>query len=195
MPLLCSKSQPAIKQIELSPRWLKAVVAQLEIRPVPIAKSLSPDTFEKILSVGAVLLLVTAITAVLKGSASWDQIPVLVWLHLATIFVALALTPIMLLRTRGDRPHRRLGWIWVSAMFMTAALTFGIRISRDGGFSVIHILSLWVVIQVPIIVWHAKNHRIEKHRAKVRGMVLGALLIAGFFTFPFGRLMGQWLFS
>jgi uncharacterized membrane protein len=162
---------------------------------VPIAKSLSPDTFEKILSVGAVLLLVTAITAVLKGSASWDQIPILVWLHLATIFVALALTPIMLLRTRGDRPHRRLGWIWVSAMFMTAALTFGIRISRDGGFSVIHILSLWVVIQVPIIVWHAKNHRIEKHRAKVRGMVLGALLIAGFFTFPFGRLMGQWLFS
>jgi uncharacterized membrane protein len=28
-----------------------------------------------------------------------------------------------------------------------------------------------------------------------RGMVLGALLVAGFFTFPFGRLMGRWLFG
>jgi hypothetical protein len=26
-------------------------------------------------------------------------------------------------------------------------------------------------------------------------MVLGALLIAGFFTFPFNRLLGHWLFS
>jgi uncharacterized membrane protein len=167
----------------------------MEICLMPLAKSLSPDTFEKILSAGAMLLLATAVAAVLKGHSSWDQIPTLVWLHLATIFVALVLTPVMLLRTRGDRPHRQLGWVWVSAMFLTAALTFGIRVSRDGGFSIIHILSAWVVIQAPIIAWHAKNHRIEKHRTKVRGMVLGALLIAGFFTFPFGRLMGQWLFS
>jgi uncharacterized membrane protein len=163
--------------------------------PMAVMKSLSPDTFEKILSAGAVVLLAVAVTAVLKGHSSWGQISTLVWLHLGTIFIALFLTPIMLLRQRGDAFHRRLGWIWVSAMFLTAALTFGIRVSRSGGFSIIHILSLWVVIQVPIIVWHAKNHRIEKHRTKVRGMVLGALLIAGFFTFPFGRLMGQWLFS
>jgi uncharacterized membrane protein len=162
---------------------------------MPLTKSLSPDAFEKFLSAGAILLLITAVTAVLKGQSSWDQIPILVWFHLATIFLALALTPVMLLRTRGDRPHRQLGWIWVSAMFLTAALTFGVRISRNGGFSIIHILSLWVVIQAPMIAWHAKNHRIETHRTRVRGMVFGALLIAGFFTFPFGRLMGQWLFS
>ena len=29
----------------------------------------------------------------------------------------------------------------------------------------------------------------------VRGLVIGALLIAGFFTFPFNRLLGSWLFS
>jgi uncharacterized membrane protein len=34
-----------------------------------------------------------------------------------------------------------------------------------------------------------------RHRRGVRAMVTGALLIAGFFTFPFDRLLGHWLFS
>jgi len=29
----------------------------------------------------------------------------------------------------------------------------------------------------------------------VRGLIIGALLIAGFFTFPFHRLLGHWLFG
>ena len=39
----------------------------------------------------------------------------------------------------------------------------------------------------------ARRHDIARHRKIVRGMVTGALLIAGFFTFPFHRLLGQWL--
>jgi uncharacterized membrane protein len=158
-------------------------------------KPTSADAFEKILAAGAVFLLGAAVIAVGKGRADWGNIPTNVWLHLATIGVALTLTPLMLLRRRGDRLHRRLGWIWVSAMFLTAFLSLNIHLVNRGGFSIIHILSVWTMIQVPIIVWSAKNHKIEKHRSSVRGMVLGALLIAGFFTFPFGRLMGQWLFS
>jgi len=61
--------------------------------------------------------------------------------------------------------------------------------------SLIHILSAWTLIQLPLIVWHARNHRHQKHRGAVRGMVIGALLAAGFFTFPFERLMGRWLFG
>ncbi len=158
-------------------------------------KSIAPDLFEKILSTGALFLLGCVMIAITKGKPEWRQIPTNVWLHLATIGAALSLTPIMLLRKRGDRLHRTLGWIWVSGMFLTAALSLDIRLVNRGSFSIIHILSVWTIIQVPLIVWHAKNHRVEKHRRSVRGMVLGALLIAGFFTFPFGRLMGQWLFS
>ena len=44
-----------------------------------------------------------------------------------------------------------------------------------------------------MIWWSARNHRLDRHRAMVRGMVTGALVIAGFFTFPFGRLLGHWL--
>lgn len=158
-------------------------------------KPLSPDRFERLLAAGALLLLGCLTTAVLKGQADWSRIPGNVWAHLATITVALSLTPVMLLRRRGDRLHRQLGWIWVAAMIGTALISFDIRLSNRGGFSFIHILSVWTLIQVPIIAWSARTHNGTQHRSSVRGMVLGALLIAGFFTFPFNRLLGQWLFS
>jgi uncharacterized membrane protein len=122
-------------------------------------------------------------------------VPTVVWAHIATIFVAVALTPIMLLRRRGDRVHRALGWLWAVSLAMTALLTFGIRGINQGSFSLIHILSAWTLVQVPLLVWHARRHNHAKHRAAVRGIVTGALLIAGFFTFPFDRLMGEWLFG
>lgn len=158
-------------------------------------KSLSPDRFEQLLAAGAVLLLAAMTTAILKGEAQWARIPGNVWMHLATIAAALSLTPVMLLRRRGDRLHRQLGWIWVAAMIGTALISFDIRLTNRGGFSFIHILSVWTLIQVPIIVWSARTHNVSRHRSAVRGMVFGALLIAGFFTFPFNRLLGQWLFS
>lgn len=161
----------------------------------PNLKPISTDKFETALAIGAVVILLAACTAIIRGRSEWGQIPLSVWAHLATIGIALALTPIMLLRKRGDKLHRILGWIWLSAMFLTALISFDMRLTNKGSFSIIHILSIWTIIQVPLILWHAKNHRIAKHRSAVRGMVLGALLIAGFFTFPFGRLMGNWLFS
>ena len=157
--------------------------------------SLAPDFFDRILSVASLLLLAAVLTALWKGRAEWGEVPLVVWPHIATILVAVILTPIMLLRRRGDRLHRRLGWVWVSAMFLTALSTFFIRGLNQGSLSFIHILSAWTLIQVPLIVRHARRHNHAGHRAAVRGMVTGALLIAGAFTFPFDRLLGHWLFG
>jgi uncharacterized membrane protein len=158
-------------------------------------KPLTPDLFEKCLALGAAIILAAVVTAIVKGRAEWGEIPLRLWGHLATICLALILTPVMLLRKRGDPLHRQLGWLWASAMFLTALVTLFIRGANHGGFSVIHILSVFTLTQVPLIVWSAKTHNIVRHRRSVRAMVLGALLIAGFFTFPFDRLMGHWLFS
>ena len=157
--------------------------------------SLAPTGFDRILAVAALVLLAAVLTALAKGRAEWGQVPAFVWAHIVTIVAALVLTPVMMLRRRGDRLHRILGYAWVGAMALTAALTFGIRGINQGSLSLIHILSAWTLVQVPLIVWHARNHRHAKHRAAVRGMVTGALLIAGIFTFPFERLMGHWLFG
>lgn len=157
--------------------------------------TLRPDTFERVLAVGAVVLLAAMLIAIARGRAQWDQLPATVWVHLITIAIALVLTPVMLLRRRGDARHRLLGWIWVGAMIATAVFSLFIRLTNPGGFSIIHILSIWTLIQVPIIAWSARTHNVARHRGSVRGMVLGALLIAGFFTFPFDRILGQWLFG
>ena len=161
----------------------------------PRTTTLAPDSFERALAVAAVALLAAVVVALFRGRAEWSIVPPEVWVHIVTIAVALALTPVMMLRRRGDVRHRRLGWIWVTAMILSALITFGIRHVNGGNFSFIHILSAWTLIQVPVIAWTARTHNVARHRRGVRAMVLGALLIAGFFTFPFNRLLGHWLFA
>ena len=161
----------------------------------PVVKPITPDTYERILSLGAVLLFIAVFAALAKGQGEWHLIPVTVWAHLATIMIALALTPVMLLRRRGDMMHRQLGWVWCTAMIATALISFAVRNANHGSFSFIHILSAWVLIQVPLIVVAARKYNVRAHRTPVRAMVTGALLIAGFFTFPFNRLLGHWLFG
>lgn len=163
-----------------------------EARPVG---SLVADAYEKALAVGAIVLFATILVALARGHAHWPQVPWVIWGHLVTVMFALALTPVMLLRPRGDGAHRTLGKVWVGAMFLTAVESFFVRFSHPGQFSFIHIISLYVVIAAPRIWWSAKTHRIRSHRRQVRGMVTGALLIAGFFTLPPFRLLGAWLLS
>lgn len=157
------------------------------------AKPLGPDRFEYAMAVGSALLLACVIVALVKGLAYGNKIPVNVWAHLGTMVIALALTPVMLLRRRGDQPHRWLGRIWVVAMMLTAIASLFVRNANNGGFSFIHILSAWVLLQVPFLWWTARTHRIALHRRGVRGLVFGALLIAGVFTFLFNRMLGVFL--
>ena len=158
-------------------------------RPTPL--SLAPTRFERALAWGALVILAAVLLALARGRAHWTDVPTLVWLHIATIVVSLVLTPVLLLRPRGVRRHRQLGYIWVGAMSATAALSFGIY--GKGGWSAIHLLSAFTLVQAPLAAWHAHRHRLVAHRTTIQMLVLGALLIAGFFTFPFGRMLGRWL--
>ena len=172
------------------------------------ASALHTTTFDRMLPdrlLGWLALGMLAIVAVAvaRGHADWSRVPLLVWAHLALIAVALALTPVMLVRRKGDRRHRQLGYVWAGAMLLTAATSLFVNTRLGSGslgvfsgdFSPIHILSLFVLIQVPRLVLRARRHDVARHRAGVRGMVIGALLIAGFFTFPFDRMLGHWLFA
>lgn len=159
------------------------------------AKPITPDLYERLLAFAAMALLAAVLTALVKGYPTWGQVPWQVWPHLITILIALTLTPLMLLRRRGDSTHRLLGKVWIAAMFLTALLSFNVRTINHGQFSLIHLLSAFTVVMAPLAWWFAKTHRIANHRRAIRGLVTGALLVAGFFTFPFNRLLGQWLFA
>lgn len=156
---------------------------------------LAPDAFEKTLAIGALLLLTALLAALIRGRAEWGHLNLSVWVHLLTISAALILTPILMLRSRGDRTHRKIGWTWAALMFGTALVSFNIRFNTPGQLSWIHLLSVLTVLLVPTIVLSARRHKIQRHRNFARGTVVGALLLAGFFTFPFERLLGRWLFG
>lgn len=158
----------------------------------------------RLLAAASVVLLLAALLAIARGAPAWGRVPPLVWVHLASILFATALTPVMLLRRKGDRRHRRLGYLWAGAMLLTAvtSLFFNARVDGQsnlgvftGDFSPIHLLSVFVLAQVPRIVVAARRHDRAGHERGVRAMVFGALLVAGFFTFPFDRMLGNWLFG
>lgn len=157
------------------------------------SEPLAPNRGEVFLGWASLALLAVVLIAIARGYPAWGRIPATIWLHLATMMVALALTPVMLWRPRGTRWHRRLGAVWVGALGFTAVLSFWIRTSNPGHFSFIHLISVYVLIQLPIVVLSARAHDHRRHRRAVRGLVIGALLVAGFFTFPFHRLLGDWL--
>ncbi len=155
----------------------------------------APDRSERVLGVLVVVLFAAALAAVIKGRSQWGQIPWQVWVHLLTIGIALAVTPAMMWRKRGDNMHRVLGWIWAISMLVTAILSFDIRMINRGSLSYIHILSVITLVGVPVLVISARRRDLKRHRGQARGFVIGALLVAGFFTFPFNRLLGGWLFG
>lgn len=169
-------------------------MASLFTKNKPI-KSIAPDGYERLLTVVAGALLLIVIIALAMGQQQWGQVRSIVWVHLGTILIALALTPYMLLRPRGTRSHRLLGKIWVAAMIATAAISLLIRHSEQTYFSVIHILSVFVLFMAPRVWLTARKHNVAAHRSTVRGLVTGALIIAGYFTLLETRLLGGWLFG
>lgn len=167
----------------------------LGVNTMPSARLAGPDGFDRFLGIGALLILAAAVAAIFRGSAQWGMIGWQVWVHLATVFAALALTPMVLWRRRGTPQHRLFGYIWVTAMALTALLSFDIRMINQGSFSLIHLLSIVTLAALVRVVLTARARDLRNHRQAVRMLALGALLIAGFFTFPFDRLLGHWLFS
>lgn len=170
-------------------------MATLFIRADKPVGSIAPNWYDKLLSAAAALLLAVVLVALAKGYPHWAAVPGIVWGHLVTVLIALVLTPWQLLGTRGTARHRLFGKIWVAAMVATAALSLFVRTINPGHFSLIHLLSIFVLVMAPRVWLTARAHRVAQHRATVRGLVTGALLIAGFFTLPPFRLLGSWLFG
>jgi uncharacterized membrane protein len=158
-------------------------------------KSTAPDTLEKGLAGGTALVAVLALTAVIRGHSEWSLIDPVIWLHLGFLVIALVLTPILLLRQRGDRLHRVTGWTWAVAMVATAAISLKIRVITPGHLSIIHVLSVVVLVTVPTLVFRARRHQVAAHRRGVRVVVAAGLIVAGLATFPSQRLLGHWLFG
>lgn len=121
--------------------------------------------------------------------------PFAIQLHVATVIPAAILGAFLLARPKGTRWHRMLGKIWIVLMVVTASSTFFIHeIRLVGGFSPIHLLSIYVLFGSWQAIAAARRHDIAVHRGHVAGMYLGGIVVAGLFTMLPGRLMHASLF-
>jgi len=118
----------------------------------------------------------------------------LVQLHVITVAIALVLGPVQFAMKKGARAHRVLGWVWVSAMLVTAIATLFIRDMRDGAFSPIHIFSVMTLVGVPAAVWLARRGDVAAHARAMIGLYIG-LVIAGVTAIAPGRLIWDMFFS
>ena len=118
-----------------------------------------------------------------------------VQIHAIAAFGAIALTLLIFTRPRGTRTHRWLGRAWVAVMASVALssllITYGPGFEglRLGGFSIIHLLSLYVLAGLVLAVRAARRGDIGAHRKQMTGMVWGSLVVAGAFTLLPGRIM------
>ena len=101
-----------------------------------------------------------------------------------------------LARVKGTRTHRVLGYIWIGLMLFVACSSFFIQELRHwGGFSPIHLLSIFTLAMLPLGIYFARHHNVGGHRKTMLGLFFGALVIAGAFTLLHSRILGRVLFG
>ena len=116
--------------------------------------------------------------------------------HAFAAIAAFALGAVQLAAPKGTIPHRLFGWLWASLMLAVILTSFFIHeIRLWGPFSPIHLLSVATLIILPLAVLRARRHQVERHRRAMTGLFVGALAIAGVFTFLPGRIMHEVLFG
>ena len=122
--------------------------------------------------------------------APLPQADAVIQVHAFTAMAAFALGLVQLAAPKGTIPHRTVGWIWVALMVAIAVSAFFIHdIRMWGPWSPIHLLAVYTLVMLPLAVRHARRHDVRSHRGAMISIFVGALIIAGAFTFLPGRIM------
>src|SRR5437899_12542140 len=122
--------------------------------------------------------------------------PAVIQIHALAAFSAFSLGVVQLAAPKGPIPHRTFGWLWAGLMLAVVLSSFFIHeIRLWGPFSPIHVLSVFTLAMLPLAVWAARRHHVERHRRAMTSLFLGALVIAGAFTLLPGRIMHAVVFG
>ena len=121
------------------------------------------------------------------------KLPIMI--HLAAVLPALLVGAIQLAAPKGTRLHRRLGWLWVAAMAVAALSSFWILgLNKAGGFSVIHLLSLWTLVSLGCAIWFIRRGNVRAHKGFMIGICVG-LAGAGLGALAPGRTLYLFFFT
>jgi uncharacterized membrane protein len=151
-----------------------------------------------------VLAATAAMTFILWWLSSWmgpgtavdGRVPghsVALPVHLVCALGALPLGAFVLWRPKGTPAHKLLGRLWVVLMLVTAVSSYWLR-TLNGGFSLIHMLSVLTFVSVPFGIYQARAGHIRAHLRTMRGLYIG-LVVAGGFAMAPERRLGELLFG
>ena len=118
--------------------------------------------------------------------------PLVIQAHLLAAVTALLLGVIQLAGAKGTVVHRVIGWAWVLLMLTVSISSFAM-LTLGRALSVIHGLSVVVLVLVPLGVYAARRGQVDRHRGHMTGVFVFGLIVAGACTFVPGRLMWRLL--
>jgi uncharacterized membrane protein len=124
------------------------------------------------------------------------KLPTQSLLHIGGAMTSLVLGPVILWAPKGTANHKTMGRVWALAMASTCVSSFfmGSFMPMLGQFGPIHLLSVWVSIQLPRGILLARAGKIAQHLSVMRGMYVG-LVVSGLMTFMPGRTLFMMFFG
>lgn len=125
----------------------------------------------------------------------WSHLPMEVQGHVLAALAATITGFVVISLPKGSRLHKALGWSWVASMAATAGSSLFIAGLNGDSFSLIHILSGWTLVALPLGIYAIRRGSVVGHRRAMTGLFFGGLLVAGLLTFIPGRFMYRLFFG
>ena len=117
-------------------------------------------------------------------------------LHAIAALLALFLGPIALYRTRRDRLHKVVGYVWMLAMLTAVLSSFAIsNFGVIGPVSPIHLLSVLALWSLWRGIVTIRAGQVAAHHATLRSLYWRGVIVAALFNFmPTGRVVNRMVF-
>ena len=116
-------------------------------------------------------------------------------LHVLAALAALAVGAILMTVRKGRIFHRTAGWVWVGLVSLVAGSSLFITSLNHGRFSLLHLVTGWTLIVLPLGVVWATRHDVGRHRRTMMGLFYGGFAINLFIAFIPGRTMWTMFFG
>ncbi|WP_262694363.1 DUF2306 domain-containing protein [Kordiimonas aquimaris] len=131
----------------------------------------------------------------------FERLPIQITIHLFTAIAAFFLGAYQLMRKKGTRHHKQVGWVWMVLMVVVAVSAIfiqgfeGSSMPTLWGFSPIHLFVVLTLYNVPKSIIEIRRGDVAAHASSVRGLYMGGMVIAGAIAMMPGRLMWHIMFG
>ncbi|WP_304165785.1 DUF2306 domain-containing protein [Phenylobacterium aquaticum] len=173
-------------------------VSQTPAAPASVLSRFRPWIW---LAIAAILLIVLAPVwrQVLQAAAQahphgpdlalFARLPLAIKLHILGAVSAIAVGAALMTLRKGRTFHRTAGWLWVGLVSLVAGSSLFITSLNHGHWSLLHLLTGWTLIILPVAVLAARRHKVAQHRRTMMGLFYGGFALNAFIAFIPGRVM------